>query len=848
VACTALVLLGMPAGALAATIEVNTSEDAYKSGNTCSLREAIEASDNDASVTDSDCTAGSGASNTIKLPAGVYRLEIAPVGSDTNADGDLNIARSVTIAGAGAGSTEIEQTQKDAVIGVEAGGVKIAGVTIVGGEVSTHANAGGIDIAEGAGLTLDGAVVSENTGDEAGGIDDEGSLDVEASAISDNTTSEDGGGVLVSKGATATIVGSSLSHDVAEESGGGVLVDPTGQITMDESAILDNKVDSEGGGGICDLGAATLKNTTVDGNESYIGGGIESANVDGQEAELTLTGGAVSGNTALEEGGGIASSGRLAVSATTISENSASVGSGGGLVIFGEPSTLSDVKISDNSAPEDVGGGIGAFGALTLVNSQVDGNEAMETGGGVFFLPDRGDEHLDIEGSTIGPDNRATEGDGLWAGAPTSEPAVMRLSRSSVSANGGVGSNAGGGLYIGKRVEATLHDVTVAANFSGAGVDDGDNLYAESEAKLVFENTLVANPFEGGNCNLTSASVTSLGGDEVYGPPASECHFTHAHDTSSESELTGAELPPLAENGGPTETMALAPGSLPVDTGFGCEHTDQRGVVRPPASCDAGAYQVNPPAPVVTISEPSGTVYAFSEPTLAFVFSSTSAEEPTSFQCSLDGGAFAPCASPFDAGPLAYREHSIMVRATDTADDLTGEATSSFAIETAICTSYPSPFRHCEGFCPCEAEGHRSSPLAPVVSALAQSASRWREGPRLAHISKARPKPPRGTTFSFTLNEAATLRLAFRQRAGGRSVGGHCVAQTKHNRTKHACRRTVTVGALTLQGQDGADRVRFEGRLSSARKLKPGRYTLVLSASANGLSSTPRSLTFAIVS
>jgi hypothetical protein len=134
-----------------------------------------------------------------------------------------------------------------------------------------------------------------------------------------------------------------------------------------------------------------------------------------------------------------------------------------------------------------------------------------------------------------------------------------------------------------------------------------------------------------------------------------------------------------------------------------------------------------------------------------------------------------------------------------------------------------------------------------MVSNLTQSASRWREGPRLAHISKARPKRPRGTTFSFTLNEAATLRLAFTQRSSGRSVGGHCVAQSKHNRTKHACRRTLTVGALTLQGQAGAEKVRFEGRLSAAKKLKPGRYTLVLSASADGLSSTPRSLTFTIL-
>ena len=144
--------------------------------------------------------------------------------------------------------------------------------------------------------------------------------------------------------------------------------------------------------------------------------------------------------------------------------------------------------------------------------------------------------------------------------------------------------------------------------------------------------------------------------------------------------------------------------------------------------------------------------------------------------------------------------------------------------------------------------GAGASTLGPVVSSLAQSAARWREGSALARISRADAKPPRGTTFSFTLNEAATVKLAFTQPATGRRVGGRCVAQTKRNRSKHACRRTLTVGALTLlPGHAGTNHVRFEGRYSAAKKLKPGRYALQLTASANGLSSAPRSLTFTIV-
>jgi hypothetical protein len=295
--------------------------------------------------------------------------------------------------------------------------------------------------------------------------------------------------------------------------------------------------------------------------------------------------------------------------------------------------------------------------------------------------------------------------------------------------------------------------------------------------------------------------------------------------------LETSQLHALANNGGPTETMALAPGAPPVGTGFGCEATDQRGVRRPTGSCDAGAYQVDPPAPLVTItSGPSGTVY---ERSVSFTFTSSGAEEPTTLQCSLDGGPFVLCVSPFNAGPLALGTHTFTVKALDSADLLSGEASRTFTVAA--------------GSAPGVGLG-KAAAIAPVISGLTQSHARWREGSAPARISRAAKKPPRGTTFSFTLNEAATVHLVFTQPASGRRLGGRCVAQTKHNRSKRACRRAVTVGTITLMhGSAGADHVRFEGRLSAAKKLKPGRYTLVLSASVGGLSSASRSLAFTIV-
>ena len=137
-------------------------------------------------------------------------------------------------------------------------------------------------------------------------------------------------------------------------------------------------------------------------------------------------------------------------------------------------------------------------------------------------------------------------------------------------------------------------------------------------------------------------------------------------------------------------------------------------------------------------------------------------------------------------------------------------------------------------------------PVRPVVTGVRQSATTWRERNKLAQISKKK-KPPLGTTFSFSLNEPAAVRLAFTRPAAGRKVSKKCVPVSKKNRKKPKCTRTVIVGTLAFNAHAGANRVRFAGRLSVTKKLKPGHYTLTITATSAGLRSTLRSLSFTIV-
>jgi hypothetical protein len=139
-------------------------------------------------------------------------------------------------------------------------------------------------------------------------------------------------------------------------------------------------------------------------------------------------------------------------------------------------------------------------------------------------------------------------------------------------------------------------------------------------------------------------------------------------------------------------------------------------------------------------------------------------------------------------------------------------------------------------------------PVQPTVSGFVQSASRWRQGRSLPRISSA-DGTPLGTTFSFSLNEPATASFAFTRRVSGRRAGGRCVAVGHGNVGKPKCKRIVSAGSpLSFSGHPGLNTLRFQGRLSSFKTLKPGAYRVAISArDSRGLHSAPQSLSFTIV-
>ena len=102
-----------------------------------------------------------------------------------------------------------------------------------------------------------------------------------------------------------------------------------------------------------------------------------------------------------------------------------------------------------------------------------------------------------------------------------------------------------------------------------------------------LKNTIVANSPTGGNC---SGAITDGGGNLSY------------PDTTCPGINGDPELGPLQNNGGPTQTMALGPGSAAIDAANDAicaappvNNLDQRGIARPQGPhCDIGAYEALP--------------------------------------------------------------------------------------------------------------------------------------------------------------------------------------------------------------------------------------------------------------
>jgi hypothetical protein len=326
------------------------------------------------------------------------------------------------------------------------------------------------------------------------------------------------------------------------------------------------------GGAISNTGTLTLNGVVVSNSKAQQTGSTNTFPEAGgifNQGILHLILSSVIGNAAVAtgstnqngpEGGGIYSQGTTSLDRSTVSGNQAMADAMGG------------------ATTNAIGGGILiAGGTTTIVQSTISGNSASATGGASSNSANGGGiSGGNVPGLTLNIDRSTVTGNSVTAGSP-------------------VATAAGGGISA----DGTTFAMT-SSTISGNSATSYANFRSGATTRT-FKDSIIANPIGGGNC---SAASTSQGYNIDSG---TTCGFNQPTDQPSTDPLLG----PLADNGGPTQTMLPQPNSPAIDKGqVTGETVDQRGLQRPwlfditePTNgdgSDIGAVEVEGPVPTGT--------------------------------------------------------------------------------------------------------------------------------------------------------------------------------------------------------------------------------------------------------
>jgi hypothetical protein len=399
---------------------------------------------------------------------------------------------------------------------------------------------------------------------------------------------------VIFRGNESTVT--SVSSGDAYDYGGGAIYSRGGLVTVKGSQFIDNHANNGAGGAIHILQSGlTIEDSSFVGNTAIgaapgnsFGGAISIDGLDGEGGRFRVTRSVFRDNRAYNSGGAIhlnmyENSSRAEIVASSFEGNAVIGGaraqggaiSGGGTSsggATGNPEILiSESLFAGNSARrtagadgnprEDGSGGALAFpqrARLRIVNSSFEGNRAFGSGfnanGGALYVVNNS-EQFEIVSSTFA-NNYAG-----WVGGAISNGPIPDPEDPQQPMPGGWVENS---LFSNNTADNGPNDWNIQQHCSSELAHDGRSL--QFPARLT-----------GGNF---FNDVTCFAGKS--GP-----------NQTSDAQFRNPLLQPLADNGGPTRTMAITIGSPAFNAGLGCPAADQRGVARPQAgACDLGAFEL----------------------------------------------------------------------------------------------------------------------------------------------------------------------------------------------------------------------------------------------------------------
>ena len=255
-------------------------------------------------------------------------------------------------------------------------------------------------------------------------------------------------------------------------------------------------------------------------------------------SSLTIAGAGAS--STIVDGGSLSSvitvhSGTVIVSGLTVENGYVPNSAGGGILNFGT-TTVTNSVISGNAAGNGAdGAGLYNDGSLSVSDSTVSGNSGG-AGAGIYNFSGQ----LSVSDSTISGNTTSLNGGGVSNASPG---ATATITDSTLSGNSAA---VGGALYV-TRDTVTLAASTIVGN--SANASDGGGI--ANFATLDMAGDIMADNGPGLDCGSIGSAAADLGYNI---DDDGSCGFSTTGSISNSSSLD-ASLAPLANNGGPTQTI-----------------------------------------------------------------------------------------------------------------------------------------------------------------------------------------------------------------------------------------------------------------------------------------------------
>jgi hypothetical protein len=472
---------------------------------------------------------------------------------------------------------------------------------------SINGGGGAINVQAGDVVIRDSFIIGNHATDSGGGIALRyGLLDLTNVRISDNSSQHGrGGGIILTGNGILTARQSEITANFADDYGGGIYL--VGSCNLENTIVSNNRTNGFGGGMYASPGAyllvdfpITLTDCSIINNSATYGGGVFTTG-----SHVSMFNSTLGSNSASDDGGGIYFYGGSLLKILTLHNSNVihnvAGRSGGGILIPDGAAELVKSTISDNRAGLH-GGGVSHSGPrLTIQDSAISGNSTRGNGGGVHAAS----HQLLITNSTISNNEANNNGGGIYVNEFYEPLNIARVSYSTFTANraniDSTSGGAGGGVFI-ARGQLSLDHTIVAANFNTSAGPDLTGLLGTS---ISPRYSLIGNS---ANSGLTPSppGMPDANGNRIGGA-----------NTGVINPLLG----PLADNGGPTLTHALLPGSPAINAGDptavagvnGVPLHDQRGAPYTRVfggRIDMGAFEAQPTQPIAGDFNRDGSVDA----------------------------------------------------------------------------------------------------------------------------------------------------------------------------------------------------------------------------------------------